>query len=76
VVCLACGLWLLLFVFFVSQELHSKSTLVFVLVGVLALQFLLLSFLSSSIARLRTALVSIVFVEREKKGTAVMQRRT
>jgi hypothetical protein len=65
-----------MFVFFVSQELHSKSTLVFVLVGVLALQFLLLSFLSSSIARLRTALVSIVFVEREKKGTAVMQRRT
>lgn len=70
VVCLASGLLVLLFMVFVSQELHSKSTLVFVLVGVLALQFFLLSFLSSSIAQLRITLVTIVFVGREK-GQAV-----
>jgi hypothetical protein len=52
-VCLAFGLWVLFLWFFVPQKLHAQPPLVFVLVGVLAPQFLRLSFLSSSMDRLR-----------------------
>lgn len=53
VVCLAFGLWMLLPWFFVPKKLHAQPPLIFVLVGVLALQFLRFSFLSSPMDRLR-----------------------